>query len=344
MPDHSMGHLAFDLDSTRDPLRVLASTRPLAQDARSVRIVPEQLDATAELLAGQPVAPADWNAGPHPCGRDDAERANLVLALDALNFCFWSVPGASLPRWHVTYAGQAHNGYWALAAALRRATEQGRPLADAEYLATLTEPEVAELLAGDPGTQEIPLLHARLQHLREVGRVLLARWDGAFLHAIAAAKGSAATLVQEVYGALTSFHDISLVNGHEARFLKRAQILVADLTGAFNGQGPGAFQDLHTLTAFADYKVPQVLRQFGVLEYAPELAARIARHELLPPNSPEELEIRAATIWGVELLRQALLAHGRDLPSCQLDWALWQAGQSLPASAEPYHRTLTVFY
>jgi hypothetical protein len=344
MSQHSTGQLAFDLDSARDPLRVLASTRPLAQDARSVRIVPERLAAAAELLAGQPSAPADWNAGPHPCGRDDAERANLVLALDALNFCFWSMPNAPRPRWQVTYAGQTHNGYWALAAALRRATEQGRPLAEAEYLATLTEPEVAEMLAGDPGTQEIPLLHARQQHLREVGRVLLARWDGAFLNAIAAAKGSAATLTHEVYGALTSFHDISVVNGHEARFLKRAQILVADVVGAFDGQGPGAFHDLHTLTAFADYKVPQVLRQFGVLEYAPELAARIARHELLPPDSPEELEIRAATIWGVELLRQALLARGHDRPSHQLDWALWQAGQALPATAEPYHRTLTVFY
>jgi hypothetical protein len=344
MPHQSTGRLAFDLDSTRDPLRVLASTRPIAQEARSVRIVPEQLDATAELLAGQPTTPADWNAGPHPCGRDDAERANLVLALDALNFCFWSLPNAPLPRWQVTYAGQTHNGYWALAAALRRATEQGRPLGDAEYLATLTEPEVAELLAGDPGTQEIPLLHARQQHLREVGRVLLARWDASFLNAIEEAKGSAATLVREVCNALTSFHDISLVNGHEARFLKRAQILVADLAGAFNGQGPGAFHDLHTLTAFADYKVPQVLRQFGVLEYAPALAERIARHELLPPDSPEELEIRAATIWGVEQLRQALLARGHDQPSYQLDWALWHAGQSLPASAEPYHRTLTVFY
>jgi hypothetical protein len=334
----------LELDHTRDPLRVLASTLPLVQDARAVRIVPERVAATADLLADQPDTPPDWSAQPQLLGRDEAERANLVLALDALNFCFWSVPNAPRPRWQVTYAGQTHDGYWALVAALERAIADGRPLADATYLATLTEVEVAELLAGDPGTQEIPLLHARLQHLREVGRVLLARWDGSFVNAIEAAKGSAATLVHEVYSALTSFHDISLVNGHEARFLKRAQILVADLVGAFGGRGPGAFHDLPILTAFADYKVPQVLRRFGVLEYTPPLAARVARHELLPPDSPEELEIRATTIWGVELLRRALLERGRDLPSYRLDWALWQAGQSLPADAEPYHRTLTVFY
>ena len=103
-------------------------------------------------------------------------------------------------------------------------------------------------------------------------------------------------------------------------------------------------RDLELLTAFADYKVPQVLRQHGILTYSPELAATIAAHRLIPPESDEELEIRAATIWAVELLRQALTRRGVEMPSYAIDWALWQSGQSLPASSEPYHRTLTVFY
>jgi hypothetical protein len=28
----------------------------------------------------------------------------------------------------------------------------------------------------------------------------------------------------------------------------------------------------------------------------------------------------------------------------EVDWALWQAGQALPADTHPYHRTYTVFY
>ena len=239
MPNQSTGHLAFDLDSTRDPLRVLASTRPLAQDARSVCIVPERLDATAELLAGQPSAPSDWNAGLHPRGRDDAERANLVLALDALNFCFWSVPNAPRPRWQVTYAGQTHNGYWALAAALRRATEAGRPLADAAYLATLTEPEAADVLggrsrhAGDPATARTAAASARsrTRALGALGRRVSERHRGS-------QRLGRDTDAREVYSALTSFHDISVVNGHEARFLKRAQILVGR-----PGPGPSTGRD-----------------------------------------------------------------------------------------------------
>jgi hypothetical protein len=337
-----MAGLTFDLE--RDPLRVLETTRLVAQAARLVTIDQEAVEATAERLAGMAPPPPDWNNDLHPTAADPAQLANLVLVVDALNFCFWSAPGSSKPRWQVTWRGQTYDGYWALAAALRRAVESGLPLHDGAYLTALTEEDVASILAGDAGSEEIPLLHARLQHLHEVGHALLGRWDGTFLTAIEGARGSAPKLVREVLKALESFRDIAPWQGYEVRFFKRAQILIADLYGAFDGAGPGAFHDLHILTAFADYKVPQVLRRFGVLTYAPELAAAIARQQLIPPDSDEELEIRAATIWGVELLRQALARRDVDMPAYAIDWALWRAGQDLPPDSEPYHRTLTVSY
>jgi hypothetical protein len=128
------------------------------------------------------------------------------------------------------------------------------------------------------------------------------------------------------------------------RFFKRAQILIADLAGAFDDTGLGHFSDLDQLTAFADYKVPQVLRRLELLRYHPVLAERIARRELLPVGSVEEIEIRAATIWGVELLRRALAEQGREMTASEIDWLLWQTGQHLPTDAKPYHRTLTIYY
>jgi hypothetical protein len=335
---------AFDLDLKRDPLRVLESTRLVLRGARHVTIDPDAVEATVERLATSGAPAADWSQQLHPPGRDAAELANLVLVVDALNFCFWNVPTSDRPRWRVTWNEQTHDGYFALALALRRAVEQGKPLYDAEYLAELTEDEVAEILAGDPGSDPIPLLHARHQHLHEVGRGLLNNWRGSFLRAIEAAHGSVARLVHEVVRTFPSFDDVAPWERHHIRFYKRAQILVADLYGAFEGQGPGRFHDLETLTAFADYKVPQVLRQHGVLRYAPELAERVRRYALVPPDSDEELEIRAATIWGVELLRQALERRGHPMRAFEIDWALWQSGQALGDDVEPYHRTLTAFY
>lgn len=336
--------VTFDLDLERDPLRVLESTRLVMRAARHVSIDPEAVEATAERLAAGGVPDADWSQALHPPGRDAKELANLVLVVDALNFCFWNIPGSERSRWQVTWDGVTHDGYFALALALRRAVEQGKPMYDAEYLAELTEDEVAEILAGDPGSDPIPLLHARHQHLHEVGRGLLNDWRGSFLRAIEAAHGSAAALVHEVVRSFPSFDDVAPWERHHIRLYKRAQILVADLYGAFEGHGPGKFRDLDTLTAFADYKVPQVLRQHGVLRYAPELAERIRRHVLIPPDSDEEIEIRCATIWAVELLRQTLERRGTPMRAFEIDWALWQSGQSLSGDAEPYHRTLTAFY
>lgn len=63
--------------------------------------------------------------------------------------------------------------------------------------------------------------------------------------------------------------------GHQVCFYKRAQIFVADVWGAFGGQGAGAFSDVGALTMFADYRVPAQLRTMDLLEYSPGLASRV---------------------------------------------------------------------
>lgn len=191
-----------------DPLGVLQSTLPIVESARLVTIDHARVAETADALAGLEQPAPDWTANLHPVGRDAAETANLVLVLDALNFCFWTIPDPERRRWSVTYDGTTYDGYWALAVALRRAVERGVPLADAEFLAGLTEDEMLDILAGDPGTDPIPLLHARMEHLREAGLALQRRWNGSFLMALDQSMGSAATLVEMLLHSLPSFRDV----------------------------------------------------------------------------------------------------------------------------------------
>ncbi len=63
--------------------------------------------------------------------------------------------------------------------------------------------------------------------------------------------------------------------GRQVFFYKRAQIFVGDVWGAFAGQGLGRFDDIHSVTMFADYRVPVVLRQHGVLQYSDALAQMV---------------------------------------------------------------------
>lgn len=323
------------LPDNPDPLGVLTSTFAVVEQASSVRINLQAIERLAEQIINREFTPPAWESELHWSGDPD-RTANFLLVLDALNFCFWGEP-----RWVVTYDGQRYNGYSALAAALTRAMYEGVPLTDAGYLATIDEATVAAILAGE---HTVPLLPQRADNLREVGRVLRDRHDGQFSHLIRQADKSAMDLVQRVIRALPSFNDVASDNGREIRFYKRAQILASDLAGSFGGRDLGEFHDLEQLTAFADYKVPQVLHHLDILSYSPTLLSLLDDRTEIAAGDPLEIEIRAATIWGVEALRQALEHRGVTVPPYQLDWLLWQLGQDLPGNTRPYHRTRTIYY
>lgn len=127
-------------------------------------------------------------------------------------------------------------------------------------------------------------------------------------------------------------------------FYKRAQIFVADVWGAFGGAGPGAFRDMERLTMFADYRVPAQLRAMGVLRYSPPLAGAVDAGRELPAGGEEEVEIRAATVRAVELMRGALAASVPGITSVTLDWWLWEAGEAGRDAQSPHHRTLGPYY
>ena len=81
-----------------------------------------------------------------------------------------------------------------------------------------------------------------------------------------------------------------------------------------------------------------------VLCYAGDLAERVDRGDFLEPGSPEEVEIRANTLWAVELIRRKMRELGNHLRAFEIDWILWNLGQEERFRAKPYHRTVTVFY
>jgi putative queuosine salvage protein len=318
-----------------DELGVLTSTRRVVDLSRLVAIDEDAVDRVAQTLAEVAAPPAAWDVEHHFVD-GTARTAQYVLVLDALNFCFWGEP-----RWQVEHGGEWVNGHWALALSLKRAIQAGLPLLDARYLAGISSEDLAGIL---DGRGAIPLLEERAANLREVGGTLLDRYGGQFVEMVAAAAGSAVALVRLLVRDFPSFDDEAVYQGERVLFYKRAQICAADLAGSFGGESWGRFSDLDALTAFADYKVPQVLRRLGILRYVPDLAERIDHLDPLPPGSGPEVEIRASTIWGVELLREALARRGQRRTASQVDWLLWYLGQTPSPADRPYHRTRTIYY
>jgi hypothetical protein len=270
----------------------------------------------APLGAGEIPAPA-------PSVPDPESTAAFWLTLDAVNFgSGWfptlrKAPGAT--------------GYRTVAAGIRRRFDARGPWSAAE-LAAIEPPEIAGWTGQDP---EHPLMELFARSLRDLGTQVRTRFDGRFL-ALARASGGSAPGLAELLEGFESFADEAEYQGLRLPFLKRAQIAAADLHRA----GVIAAPDLAGLTMFADNLVPHVLRLDGVLEFEPELVARIERGELLTPGSAEEVEIRACAVHAVELIAAEL----PGLAAATIDERLWQRGQGARYKAVPRHRCRSTAY
>jgi hypothetical protein len=275
----------------------------VVEQARDVRLGP--LDRLLAEVADRPV-PA-WDGRRHyagPAGR----TLRYLLVLDTVNFSFW---------------GGAGGGYWQLAERLRDAYRADDELSEPAGLARMTADRLRQLIG------DFPMLEERAAALRQLGAH---GFDGLV-------RETAAETAHTLAERLPSYADVAEHRGLRVPLLKRAQIVPADLHGA----GVARFPDLASLTCFADYKLPQVLRHHGALEYAADLARRVDGWDELRPGEPAEVEIRAATVVAVERLRAALAERGRQLMSIEVDWILWDLSQGL-YPVRPYHRTRTVFY
>ncbi|WAC06307.1 MAG: queuosine salvage family protein [Thermodesulfobacteriota bacterium] len=317
---------------------VLETAQAVAEKSLHVMLDKQAIINFARKLDKEKVVIPSWNTFYHFDGKKE-ETIAYLLVLDSINFCFWPSPGN--PKWEIEYQSKKLSGYFALAASLKKALESGTPFTNAQYLAELSFTEFKKILGGKGDLQ---LLESRVRSLNELGQMLMREYHGKAYALVEASAQSALQLARLLADKLASFQDSAEYQGKKAFFYKRAQLFAADLYGALEGKGWGFFHDIVLLTAFADYKLPQVLRHIGVLRYEKSLAQKVDHYTLLEAGSPEEVEIRANTIWAVELIRQELLVRGKNLKAMEIDWILWNLGQHDYYRTHPYHRTLTVFY
>jgi hypothetical protein len=306
--------------------------------------------------------------------RRQTRIANYILVLDAINFCFW-------PQLGYEYVDLAQT-LTSMASADHRPLDHTREHVDAvlpdhdrnfllsaESLQTYTPDQLTKLMALHHKQGKVPPNVAeRCQLLNQVGAVLATHFEGSAWNVIQAANHSAVRLVGLLVTYFAGFGDFGGTAGShhhqdpnnppsdEMRpiaFLKRAQICVGDWDAALQLNLP----DLDQLTTFADYRVPQVLRNAGWIRYRPSLAVMVDQGVEIARDSPEEWSIRAATVVAVEhivkvLRRQQLQQSSTHQPTSsswtavRVDWYLWQLGERMQAQGEllPPHKVRTIYY
>ncbi|MFQ5424541.1 MAG: queuosine salvage family protein [Phycisphaerae bacterium] len=313
---------------------VLDSTRPVVEHAAHVRIDDGAIERWACAVTPRDLRPAHHDLPAHLPGDRD-QLANLVLLIDALNFCFWS-PKPIETVWQ----GRTYHRFEAMFVSLLRAARREPRWCDPEYWVEVSSGAIREALY-ERGV--LLLLDERERILREVGRTLIERFDGRFIHAVESADWKAWPLAELLMNVFDSFRDVSMYRGRPVYFLKRAQIAALDLSVALEARGHSPLAGLEVLTAFADYRVPQALRHLEILKLSPAFAGAVERGDEIERDSDREIELRAATLHAVERMRTAAAAAGKAVPAWQIDWNLWGLARRADIAAN-HHRTRTVNY
>lgn len=142
-----------------------------------------------------------------------------------------------------------------MCAAIKRALDEGIDITNPQFYGKLTHDTLLQILRADDPTVQCPLLDERINCLHEVAAKLLTSYDGSFENCIRKANRSAQALVQLVVEDFPCFRDEAFFAGQRVSIYKRAQILIGDIWSCYRGQGLGQFDDIETVTMFADYRV-----------------------------------------------------------------------------------------
>ncbi|HVE14905.1 MAG TPA: queuosine salvage family protein [Elusimicrobiota bacterium] len=320
---------------------VLPSVLPVLRAAPQVRVRRDKIAEVAARIEDKDLRPSPWRF-PVFIDEDSERTIDFFFLGNALNFKYWD---SARPEsvFAAEYKGATYTGAFAMWACLKRALDAGVPILDADYLARLSDEDVRKLFAG---SAPMPMLPQRAAILREVGRVLKAKYHGSFHNLVKDARFRAfdggGGIVERLARDFPSFDDAAQFRGRKVLFYKRAQLAVGMLYSRLRGTGLFDVPDIDELTVFADYELPKGLRRLGILEYSPDLARKVDARAPIAAGSEDELAIRAATIQAGKLLADELNRRGKKVNALNVDFFLWWSAQQ-DASA-PHHLTETTAY
>lgn len=315
---------------TRD--KIFESIKYVVDNSKYVSINEKNIDNIIPLLKENKKEP--WlNSDYLDIENFSQEQILMYLILcESLNFCYWN----SDIKWKIEYKGHWYSGSFGLFYAISKAIKNGYKLLDIDYLENITMEQLDEIFRG---TTSIPLLRERYEIIKKL--VVEFKNTPNLLEAISA--NNDIEILNNIINNFSNFRDISMYKGKEVYFLKRAILLVGDLILNIDSIKESVRNDDNMLGC-ADYKIPQVLRQLGILEYSDDLATLIDEEKELEHDSEIEIEIRANMLYAIELIKNRLHLNQINMNSVQIDNALWLLSKNKEFKRKPHHLTKTTYY
>ncbi len=239
------------------------------------------------------------------------------------DYCFWGEP-----KWEINTPNGLLDGSYAIIYLIIN-----RFKIDKNF--DMSFDEFKDLLKGNV---EIPLLNDRYANLVMMNRFL--KNSRKSFSEMIKGMNTDVELFEFIVKNFSYFKDESNYDGKKIYFYKRAQLLTSDILHVKETKG-GIKTDYSNLIGCADYKIPQVMRCYGMLEFDSQLQELVDQKQMLPENSLEEIEIRANDL---EIINYIYEKTDKKYMRMDINDYIWLLGQDKSKMVKPYHRTLTNKY
>ena len=307
--------------------KIIKSCKYVANNSKSVKINETNLDKFIGKI--KKIETEHWLAfSPYNLLDLPTETIiNFLLVYESIDFSFWGNP-----KWTINTENGKEDGSIALLYALLNYVKE-RNTTD---FSNITKEEFKEILKGNI---EIPLFEERYNIIRNVSNIVNKKMNGNFYTFI---KG--VTLDTELFEIIvkyfSNFKDERIYNNREIYFYKLAQLLTSDILH-IRERKENIKVDYSHLVGCSDYKIPQVMRGLGILEYSDKLSNIIDNKKEIEVNSEYEVEIRANMLVAIDLIKKKL-----DNKVCAIDINdyIWSQGRNKTIELKPYHLTRNTNY
>ena len=252
---------------------------------------------------------------------------NFLLVYESINFSFWGNP-----KWTIEVENKKEDGSIALLYAILKYVKAN----DTTDFSNITKEKFSVMLKGNV---EIPLFEERYNIIKSVSKIVNEKMNGNFYNFIKNINNDI-ELFKTIINYFPSFKDERTYQGQKIYFYKLAQLLTSDILH-IRELKENIKVDYSHLVGCSDYKISQVMRGLGILEYNKELASLVDNKEEIKENSEYEVEIRASMIVVIDIIKEKL---NNKFCAIDINDYIWGQARNQNIKLKPYHLTRNTNY
>lgn len=261
----------------------------------------------------------------------DKNKLLLYLIYSSLNFKFWIDKNSY-------WSNENYSGATRLFKILDTMVEKENNYLD--FFDKLTYDNFSRYVSSE-NYSKLPYLKIRYNYIKEVIELIKNNFNSDIESFISSQDYDALKIIHYLSNHTIAFSDSVEFNGEKVYLVKKATFFIKLLVQTKNYNG--YLKNIDKLQVLSDYRVPQLLRYFGILEYSKELAKKVDNQEIL--TEEYEKEIRVATV----IFSKSLINNNKvNLTILELDEYLWKKAKELekenPRDLKPFHLAETTKY